>query len=156
MITGHDLAMGFVCAERCLRASTFSVSQSLSAISFYCRRWRQGSERLWLMKYEMLGACLDYHRPLHLTHHNTQFTAERKGIHHTDLTRNMKTGWPLFMSLLWYTYRLSTKNIFDLLSINYTFYHTALFLSSLIVYILSTLGLLFQLMWTEFVHNAQI
>lgn len=49
------------------------------------------------MKYEMLGACLDYHRPLHLTHHNTQFTAERRGIHHADLTRNMKIGWPGFI-----------------------------------------------------------
>lgn len=49
------------------------------------------------MKYEMLGACLDYHRPLHLTRRNTQLTAERKGIHHTDLTRNMKIGWPLFI-----------------------------------------------------------
>lgn len=51
------------------------------------------------MKYEMLGACLDYHRPLHLTRHNTLFTAERKGIHHTDMTRNMKVGWPLFISV---------------------------------------------------------
>lgn len=59
------------------------------------------------MKYEMLGACLDYHRPLHLTHHYTLLTAERKGIHHGDLTRNMKNG--LFSSppLLWYCWRLS-------------------------------------------------
>ncbi len=47
------------------------------------------------MKYEMLGACLDYLRPLHLTRHNTQFTAGTKGVHHTDLTRNMEIGWSL-------------------------------------------------------------
>lgn len=98
MITEHNLAMCSVCAQLCLQASSFSVSQSLSPLSvFTADGWRQGSGRLWLMKYEMLGACLDYHRPLHLTHHNTQFTAERKSIHHTDLTRNMKIGWPLII-----------------------------------------------------------
>lgn len=30
------------------------------------------------MKYEMLGACLDYHRPLHLTRHNTLLTEEKE------------------------------------------------------------------------------
>lgn len=31
------------------------------------------------MKYEMLGACLDYHRTLHLTRHYTFFSAVRRG-----------------------------------------------------------------------------
>ena len=82
---------------RCLSASTLGVRRvPLCYLLFTADGWKQGSGRLWLMKYEKLGACLDYPRPLHLTRHNT---AERKGIHHTYLTRNMKIGRPVLISV---------------------------------------------------------
>lgn len=73
----------------CLSASTPSVSASPSLLSlflfsfFTAAGWKQGSGRPWLMKYEKLGACLDYPRPLHLTRHNTVHCWEERHSSHT-------------------------------------------------------------------------
>lgn len=66
-----------VCVCNRLRSKDCSVSDSVSPLSlFTADGWRQVSGRLGLMKYEMLGACLNYDRFLDLTCHYAHFAAE--------------------------------------------------------------------------------
>lgn len=100
----------WVRAHVCVHMCTWLVwKPSLSSVSplsvFTADGRRQGSGRLSLMKYEMLGACWNYGRflQLNLPLHSLDCW-DRKGIHHTNLMWNMKTGWVVFISehpLLW-------------------------------------------------------